>query len=101
MSEDIKQYEPKTERVSFRTTPAVKARIEEAAALYGTGITQFLENCALEKALEALARENKVLLTGRARAAFLYLLDNPREPTETMKEALKQYRLLVLDKNCD
>lgn len=101
MSEDTKPYEPKTERVSFRTTPAVKARIEEAAALYGTGITQFLENCALEKALEALTRENKIVLGGRARTAFLYLLDNPREPTETMKEALKKFRKLGLDKDSD
>lgn len=101
MSENIKKYDPKTERISFRTTPAVKARIEEAAALYGTGITQFLENCALEKATEALAKENKVILSGRARAAFLYLLDNPREPTVTMKEALKQFRKLDLDKSRD
>lgn len=99
MTKTMKYSQPKSERVSFRTTPAVKARIEEAAAVYGTGITQFLENCALEKALETLSQQEKLVLADRARNAFLYLLDHPREPTETMKSTLKRYRELDLDKD--
>lgn len=43
-------------------------------------------------------QREKLVLADRAREAFLYLLDNPREPTETMKAALKKYRKLGLDK---
>lgn len=98
VSENSKNYGQKVERISFRTTTAVKLRIEEAAAVYGTGITQFLETCALEKALEILSRENKIVLSGRSREAFLYLLDNPRPSTKTMEAALKHFRQLGLDK---
>lgn len=73
-----------TENVHFRTTPELKGRMLEAAALLGLSLTDFVESAAAERAQQILRRET-VVLTDEERDRFLAALDSPPDPTDKMK----------------
>ena len=69
--------------VHFRTTPEIKQKITDAAALLGQSITDFIEAAAAERAQQVLAQQTLVL-TNSERDRFLAALENPAAPTPVM-----------------
>ena len=85
----------KIERIAVRVTPAVKARIEQAAGLVGRTLSDFTTEAVQEKA-EAIIRDRRVLeLSDRDMDALLAALENPPPPNEAMLRAIARHRALI------
>ena len=69
--------------VHFRTTPEIKQRIADAAALLGQSVTDFIEAAATERAQQILSQQT-LLLTNGERERFLAAIETPPEPTLAM-----------------
>lgn len=87
---DIK--EPKTARMEQRTKPHVKAQIQQAAALLGVDETTFVTSAALERARETIENHERTVLSAEAHAVVRSALDNPAEPTDELRDAMKLRR---------
>ena len=78
-------------RLEARISPAMKRRLEYAASLRGTSLTEFIIQSAHEAAARTI-RENEVLaLTEEASMAFAKLLLNPPRPNRAAVAAAKRY----------
>ena len=76
----------------MRIPPSVKHRLEYAASLRGTSLTEFVIQSAHEAASRTI-RENRVLtLSERARTEFVRLLLNPPRPNRKAIAAAKRYK---------
>ncbi|MEO7718588.1 MAG: DUF1778 domain-containing protein [Capsulimonas sp.] len=69
--------------VHFRTTPEIKQRIADAAALLGQSVTDFIEAAATERAQQILSQQTLVL-TDSERDRFIKAIDTPFEPTPAL-----------------
>jgi len=79
-------------RLEARISPALKQRLEYAASLRGSTLTEFVVQSAQEAAIRTI-RENEVLvLSERASIAFAELLLNPSPPNEKAMAAAKRYK---------
>lgn len=68
---------PRLARMEQRTSPEVKALIEEAAALVGITASEFIVSHAAQAARETLSRaEGTRLMTEEDRRAFLLALED-------------------------
>lgn len=67
-------------RVTLRMPNNVVEHLEEAAAILGIPLNQFIINVAYEAALKAIERETTIQLSRRDRQYLMSLLDmEPRE----------------------
>src|SRR3546814_13465180 len=71
--------EPRTERMELRVQPSAKRIIQRAMAVSGRSA----DDLAYEAARRVLDEHERIVLTGRARSAFLALRRNPPSPTPT------------------
>ena len=78
-------------RIDFRPTPGQKALFEQAAALEGQTLTEFLIRSAEERARRVLERHEAIQLRGEEGARFVALLVNPPSPTERLRAAFKRH----------
>jgi uncharacterized protein (DUF1778 family) len=85
----------KTERVESRLNPEQKRRIEYAASLKGTSISDFLVSSADAAAARAIEQHEVWTLTGRDRALFVKAILNPRAPSARMRAAARRYKSRV------
>jgi uncharacterized protein (DUF1778 family) len=69
---------------------AVYDRIAEAAQTVGATLNQFLVQSALEKADEILERERVITLSSKAAKTVFDLMENPPEPNEHLKKAMRR-----------
>ncbi len=69
--------EVKTERIELRTTPALKARLQQAAAAAHKNVSEFLLEAGVNAAEEALADRRAFRLDDRRWRAFQAALDRP------------------------
>lgn len=69
--------EAKTERIEVRTTPALKARLQQAAAAAHKNVSEFLLEAGVNAVEEALADRRAFRLDDRRWRAFLAALDRP------------------------
>lgn len=82
-------------RLEARISPELKRRLEYAASLRGTTLTEFVVQSAQDAATRAI-RENEVLtLSERASRAFAELLLNPPAPNEKALSAAKRYKAML------
>ncbi len=84
--------EKKMERIEARIRPEQKERIERAAHIRGTSVSDFIIQNADEAAIETIQRHSRLVLQGKAAAAFVELLENPPAPGARLKKAFQQYR---------
>jgi uncharacterized protein (DUF1778 family) len=78
-------------RLEARISPDLKRRLEYAASLRGSSLTDFVVHSAQEAATRAI-RENEVLtLNESARIAFAEFLLNPPRPNRKAMAAAKRY----------
>jgi uncharacterized protein (DUF1778 family) len=78
-------------RLTARVPEGVHAMIEEAAALCGSTVNQFLVQAAKERAQEVLDEERLVRLSRRDAKVFLAALENPPPVNEAMKRAARRH----------
>ncbi|MYH46216.1 MAG: DUF1778 domain-containing protein [Gammaproteobacteria bacterium] len=83
--------EPRSARMEQRTKPAIKAQIQQAAALLGVDETTFVTSVALERAKATLADHERTLLSAKDREMVLSMLESPPAPTAALREAIAQH----------
>lgn len=77
-------------RIPARMPTAVYDRLVEAAQAVGATLNQFLVSAALEKADAILERERVINLSATAADALFTMMENPPEPNEYLKNAMKR-----------
>ena len=70
----------------------IKQTIEEAAALGGLSLTQFLVRSAYDSAKRQIAEEHIIHLDRTHSAAFVAALDEPAAPNEALIAFVKEQR---------
>jgi uncharacterized protein (DUF1778 family) len=85
-------------RVDFRTTPEVKSLIEQAAAIYGMTVSEYIKVTVVEKSRQVIAQNETRLLSDRDRDLFLGLLDAPAAPNAALRAAAADFKSAVKDK---
>lgn len=88
----------KIARIEARLNPEQKRRIEYAARLKGTSLSDFMVLSADDAAARAIQEHEVWTLAGRDREVFVRALLNPPAPSARMKAAMKRYkrRLIAL-----
>ncbi len=77
-------------RVAIRMKPELKTRIEEAAALMGLTVTDFVVSTLSERASEVLQRQAGITLSDRDRDRLLAALNRPGKPIPALVATLKK-----------
>jgi uncharacterized protein (DUF1778 family) len=85
----------KIERIEARLHPEQRRRIEHAATLEGTSISDFIISSADAAALRAIHQHEIWTLSGHDREAFVKSLLHPPAPNSHMKAAARRYRTRV------
>lgn len=82
-------------RLEARISPDLKRRLEYAASLRGSTLTEFVVQSAQDAATRTI-RENEVLvLSEDASMAFAEFLLNPPGPNQKAMEAGKRYKAML------
>jgi uncharacterized protein (DUF1778 family) len=82
----------KIQRVEARLNPEQKQRIEYAATLKGSSVSEFIVLSADEAAARTIQEHELWTLSGADRAAFVSALLNPPAPSPRMIAAAERYR---------
>lgn len=90
MSVTVKTNE--ASRLNFRLPAHIKERIENAALLSGTTVTDFAISALANTADEVLDRHQNLRLSNRDRDLFLSMLKNPPKPNAALRKAVKNYK---------
>ncbi|MGA2986657.1 MAG: DUF1778 domain-containing protein [Terriglobia bacterium] len=85
----------KEQRLEARISPEAKALCQEAAALEGRTLTDFIVGCAVESATQILRDRELINLSQRDRSAFVASLLNPPLPNQRLKEAARRYEQVL------
>ena len=81
-------------RLNCRVSARIKSRVEEAAGLLGQSITDFTELAIAEKAELILAQNDRIILSERAFAHFLKVIETGSTPTQKLRSDSEEYRRL-------
>jgi uncharacterized protein (DUF1778 family) len=81
----------KIERIEARVQPAQKERIEYAASLKGTSVSDFMVQSADAAAVATIREHETWTLTNEDRDLFVSALLNPPEPNKRMRAAAARY----------
>lgn len=76
------------ERINLRASAEAKQIIEQAAQLIGTNLSAFMLNQSYEAALRIISQHQVLVLSNADRDAILDALDNPREPSQALRELM-------------
>lgn len=79
-------------RIEARLDPEQKRRIEYAARLKGTSISEFLVTSADSAAARTIEQHEVWTLTGRDREVVVKALLRPPAPTQRLKAIVRRYR---------
>ena len=82
----------KIERVEARLNPDQRRRIEYAARLRGTSISDFIVTSADDAAARTIQQHEVWVLTDRDREVFVKALLRPPAPSAQMKTAARRYK---------
>lgn len=81
-------------RIQLRVSPEQKALIARAAALRNLDMARFIMDAVLPEAEAVIRRADRVVLSERDTLRVLELLENPPEPTECLRRAMKTFKTL-------
>jgi uncharacterized protein (DUF1778 family) len=81
----------KIERIEARVQPAQKERIEYAASLKGTSVSDFMVQSADAAAMTTIREHETWTLTNEDRDLLVKALLNPPEPNKRMRAAAARY----------
>lgn len=82
----------RAERLEARVTAEQKRRIEQAAALQGRSVTDFVLSSVQEAARRAIEEHQRLELSLRDSQAFVEALLNPPAPNDRLRETVARYR---------
>jgi uncharacterized protein (DUF1778 family) len=82
-------------RITARVSDSVRATLEQAAELLGSTVNQFVVQTAYQEAQRVIEREMVIRLSQEDARMVLSLLDNPPEPNDFLKDAVKTYKATV------
>jgi len=85
----------KIDRVEARLNSVQKRRIEYAASLKGTSISDFMVSSADEAAVRAIEQHEVWTLSRKDRDVFVRALLSPPAPSTRMKAAVRRYKSRV------
>jgi len=85
----------KDNRITARVPSAVKETLEQAAALLGTPLNQFMVQASLRAAQEVIRREQSVNLSRRDVRALFDYLDDPAPANDALRAAALRHRDLT------
>lgn len=83
------------DRVTARIPCSVKRTLEQAAAMLGTPLNQFMVQASLRAAQEVIQSEQRVQLGRRDVRALFDCLDQPAPANEALTEAARRHRALT------
>lgn len=78
-------------RIDFRPTADQKRLFEQAAAVQGRSLTDFLISSAEESAHRTLDEHERIVLDDKARVSFLIALTEPPMPNAKLLALAKRY----------
>ncbi len=81
-----------TTRLDLRVSQQNKQIVQEAAALKGISVTDFVVQAAKLEAERTLAEHHIIRLVQEDARAFYDALQNPPEPNEALQEAARAFR---------
>ena len=84
--------ETRRERIEARVTPEQKKRIERAAVIRGTSVSDFVVLSSAEAALRTIREQEALTLSERDRDVFVQALLNPPPPGKKLLAAAKRYK---------
>lgn len=87
---------PQAARLNFRLPPEIKEKIENAAIVSGVTVTDFAITALANTAQAVLEKHQTTILSDRDRDIFLAMLENPPEPNEALKKAVKEYKKRII-----
>lgn len=90
-----KDLSTKRERIEARLTPEQKALLQQAAALQGRSLSEFVVQGALQAATEVVRAHTLITLTAEESRAFVEALLNPEPPNAALREAAARYRQTI------
>jgi len=82
-------------RITARVPARQRDRLEEAAALSGATLNQFVVQAAVNEAQRILERENTIHLSLEGAKRVLKLMENPPPPNAKLKKAVETHRALI------
>lgn len=88
------QAKLKEKRIHLRLNESAKEKIERAAALRGTTVTEFVISTAMSTADQVIAEQERIVLYDRDRDAFLDAVVNPPAPKKALSSAMSHYQKL-------
>ena len=91
-----KRFIRKAMRVEARLNAEQKRRIEHAANLRGTSVSEFMISSADQAARKTIEQHEVWTLSDRDREVFMKTLLRPPAPTARMKAAVRRYRKHVI-----
>jgi uncharacterized protein (DUF1778 family) len=91
-SQSVTAREFKKERLETRLTPQQKKRIERAARIKGTSLSDFVVLSADDAALRVIREQETLSLNERASEVFIDALFNPPAPGRRLAAAAKRFR---------
>jgi uncharacterized protein (DUF1778 family) len=85
----------KIERIEARIRSDQRRRIEHAAALKGTSISDFIVSTLDDAAKRAIEEHESWTLSTRDSEAFMNALLNPAPPSPRLRAAIRRYKTRV------
>ena len=87
-----KATKAKKSRVDFRIDQDQKELLERAASLKGLSLSSYLLSNSIEAAIKDIESHEKLVLSDNDRDLFLSLMENPPEPNEALKSAMRRFQ---------
>ena len=88
----LKRERLRSERLETRVTLEQKTLIEEAAALQGRSVTDFVLTSLQDAAQRAIADHRQMTLSLRDSRAFVAALTKPKPVNARLRETVRRYR---------
>jgi uncharacterized protein (DUF1778 family) len=85
----------RSERLEARVTTEIKGMIENAAAIQGRTVTDFLLTSVQDAARRVIEDHQRLDLTIRDRQAFVEALLRPRPVNDRLRDTVRRYRDLT------
>ena len=81
----------KSERINLRLSPTARQRIELAAGVEGTAVSDFIVASALAHAEKTIRDHDTVVFERQDAEAFLDAIVNPPAPNDRLRGALEEH----------
>jgi uncharacterized protein (DUF1778 family) len=78
--------------ITNRVSQSIALKLQEAAALTGATLNQFIVQAALEKAEEIIEREKTIHFSAHDAAMIIHLLDNPSKLNTALAKAFERFK---------